>query len=259
MVIADTQTSSDPAKYRRLNELVERTNRGEYPGVDFVLNVGDIVASVFKDIQNGDTIEFRLKKTVAAHDRFNIPYYLAMGNHDYKITTNRDSDGYFSKEEIEKMESIWRKYTKREPYYAITHRGWNFIILNSMRGRYLNRFFNKMQLDWFESQLKKGMPSILCFHHPLQTDQKRFWCKPKDLITHEREPRFFELVKTYKNQVKGIFVGHGHIWQAGVLFGSIPVQETASMADSDSIEYTIVGFDVKNEKITIARNPVFKD
>ena len=256
IVISDTHISRDESKVRRLIELSSLINDDHFPGVELLFNTGDVVSRVYGNYTetNPDTTENRLKKAVEIFRNFQIPVYLAMGNHDYKIGPDRDSDTYFPEEEIIMMERIWEKYTGFKPYYVIQYKGWQFIVLNSMRGRFLNRNFDEKQLDWLENQLKNEIPAILLFHHPIDTDHFRLWSHPRDLITTETEPRFFSIIRTNKHKVKGIFVGHGHRWVNDTLFEEIPVYETNSFGDEEELMYYVVGLDNEEGSIAVSKN-----
>jgi hypothetical protein len=82
-----------------------------------------------------------------------------------------------------------------------------------------------------KDELSGGGPAFLFFHHPIKTDHFRIWCKPGDLITEKREPEFFSILRKYRNQIKGIFVGHGHMWNHDVLYDSIKVYETNTFGE----------------------------
>jgi len=251
IVISDTHISSDESKDARLKKLIEKINSDELPKVELLLITGDLVASVYgNDKPNvADESENRIRKLRKILNNLKIPYYLILGNHDYRFNKSGDSDKHFSFEEIQQMEQIWKKDASLEPYYAFDHQGWKFICLNSMRGRYLHRHFDDEQLDWFEKQLNDSTPAILLFHHPLKTDNFKIWCKAKDLITPEKEPRFFSIMEKHKKQIKGIFVGHGHRWVQDRLFGTIKVYETDSFGESRGLPFYLVGFD--NHAFTI--------
>ncbi len=234
VVISDIHVSDDSAKIERLNSLINKINSGILPGVEFLVATGDIVSCVYGSYYSDrpDTSDNRLIKAVSTFRNLQVPYLLVMGNHDYKIGRDRDSDTYFPEQEIVHMESIWRQYTGFPPYYSRSFRGWNFIVLNSMRGRYLNRHFDKKQLDWLEQELSKKQPVVIFMHHPLKTDNFRIWAKPGDLITPDSEPRFFTILNKNRNTIYGIFVGHGHSWVRDTLFNKVPVYETSSFGDS---------------------------
>jgi hypothetical protein len=152
------------------------------------------------------------------------------------------------------MEKIWKRITGFKPYYDFIHKGWKFIILNSMRGGYLHRHFDEQQLLWFQDQLQEEMPTIISFHHPIETDHLRFWCKPKDLITKDKEPAFFEMMNKKKHLIKAIFVGHGHRFIYDTLWETIPVYETGSFGDASDLIYYLVGFDNESQTIRVVKN-----
>jgi 3',5'-cyclic AMP phosphodiesterase CpdA len=256
VVISDTHISNDARKQERLLTLIGWINTGQLPGVELMVVTGDVVSSVYGSYypDNPDTSDNRLSRAVDTFRKLHMPFLLAMGNHDYKIGRDRDSDAPFSQEEIFHMEKIWEKFTSQPPYYSTNHRGWKFIVLNSMRGRYLQRHFDDQQLQWLNVQLSEGKPSLLFFHHPLQTDHFRIWAKKKDVITEDNEPRFYQLLEKYRKVVKGIFVGHGHRWVNDLLKQTIPVFETESFGDASSPEYYVIGFSQQSHTIQVVRN-----
>jgi 3',5'-cyclic AMP phosphodiesterase CpdA len=256
VIISDTHISNDIRKVERLQTLIGWINLGQLPGVELMFVTGDVVSSVYGYYypENPDTSDNRLSRAVDTFRELHIPFLLVMGNHDYKIGRNRDSDTAFSQQEILDMEQIWEKYTSQAPYYGTDHQGWKFIILNSMRGRYLQRYFDDHQLQWLDEQLAEGKPSLLFFHHPLQTDHFRIWAKKKDVITEDNEPRFYQLLEKYRKVVKGIFVGHGHRWVNDLLKQTIPVFETESFGDASSPEYYVIGFSQQSHTIQVVRN-----
>jgi len=253
MILSDTHISSDKYKDGRLGELVARLNRGDYPGVEFLLINGDCVSRVYKDytMDNPDTSENRVLKLTGILQGLTIPYYLVMGNHDYKIGPEKDSDAYFSEDEILGMEALWKKWTGFAPYYTFDHHGWRFAVLNSMRGRSQRKHFDEKQLDWLESILEDSMPTVLFSHFPLKTDHLRIWCKKKDLITPDRESRFYSILEAYRENVKGIFVGHGHMWIHDTLFKTIHIYEVESFGDSEKLPFYFAGF--KDHELYVSR------
>jgi 3',5'-cyclic AMP phosphodiesterase CpdA len=258
VIISDTHISRDESKTERLSKLSEMINTGVLPNVEFVINTGDVVSRVYGDYRHGDpdSTDNRLRRAVDAFSQIYVPWFFAMGNHDYKIGPDRDSDTYFPQEEIEMMEVIWEGETGFKPYYSFDHKGWRFIILNSMRGRYLHRHFDNIQMDWFKNQLLDKKPTVLFFHHPMETDNFNFWAHPKDLINEENEPLFYKILTEYKTNIKGIFVGHGHRWVKDNLFDVIKVFETNSFGDENDLMYYVVGFDTLSSSISVAKNVV---
>jgi 3',5'-cyclic AMP phosphodiesterase CpdA len=253
LLIADTHVNNKIERDETLASFIEKINRGVWPGIEMVIHLGDVVSSVYDryDAKNPSQTVHRLDKADALFKKLDIPYFFVMGNHDYKIDQKRDSDTYFPEHEIIRMEALWKKVTGFDPYFAVLHKGWKFIFLNSMRGRYLHRHFDPDQLDWLEKELEDGCPTILCFHHPLLADNIRIPAESHDLFTPYSEPRFYAILRSQKKYVRGIFVGHGHRWLRDRLFGSIPVYMAASFADSEDMAYYIVGFSNKRSSIDV--------
>jgi len=257
MVFSDVHISNDESKDKRLAEMVERINSGEFPDVKFLIFTGDNVSSFYQRRDNGDGfVNNRAAKFVSILKPLKIPYYIVLGNHDYKLDHNVDSDAPFSFNQIDTMEILWKKFANLKPYYAVDYSGWKFVILNSMRGRYLDRSFDDEQLKWFKTQLEENKPTLLFFHHPVRTDKLHLWCKPGGTITRDEEPDFFSLIDKYKNNIKGIFVGHGHMWVSGKLDQTIPVCETNSFGESTIYPFYLIGINIKNDSIDISRSPI---
>jgi len=255
MVISDIHISRDEDKDTRLNILIEQLDSDYYPKTECLVLTGDVVSKVYSDKKNGVHLESsnNLAKLMIMLNELTIPYYPLMGNHDYKIDGDKDSDAPFSKAEIDTMELVWKHHTGLEPYYSITINGWKLIMLNSMRGRYLERNFDGQQMQWLEDELSSNQPSILFFHHPIKTDHFNIWGKPKDLITEEKELQFFSICEKYRDKIKGIFVGHGHRWIEDTLNEIIPVYETESFGENDGIPFYLVGIDTLKHNINVER------
>ncbi len=260
LILSDIHISNDETKDQRLADMISTVNDGMFENLDMLIITGDVVSSFqrFRDL--GNILENqRAAKFIQIASRLEIPWHIALGNHDYKIDSDRDSDAPFSFQDIDTMEDLWRELANVEPYYAIEHKGWNLLILNSMRGRYLDRFFDDQQMQWLEKELQKELPVLLFFHHPVKTDHIKIWCKPKDLITPETEPQFFSLVEAHQKQIKGIFVGHGHRWVNDVLFEKVPVYETDSFADNNKSPFHLVDIDTTRNLISVTRHEFIKD
>lgn len=260
LILSDIHISNDVTKDQRLADMISAVNDGMFKNLDMLIITGDVVSSFQRFRDRGDELENqRAAKFIQIASRLEIPWYIALGNHDYKIDSDRDSDAPFSFQDINKMEVLWRESGNVEPYYAIEHKGWNLLILNSMRGRYLDRFFDDQQMQWLEMELQKELPVLLFFHHPVKTDHIKVWCKPKDLITPDTEPQFFSLVKAHQKQIKGIFVGHGHRWVNDVLFETVPVYETDSFADNKKSPFHLVDIDTTRNLLNVTRHEFIKN
>jgi len=259
LVVSDTHISSDETKIDRLEDLNMRVNQGSIPGICMVIHTGDVVSSVYKTVEGIKSRDRnnRLARAVQVFSQLDVSFYWVMGNHDYKIDSDRDSDAPFQKEELMKLEQIWKNMTDFDPYYAVFYRGWKFIFLNSMRGCYRERNFDEDQLAWLDKELSERIPAVLFFHHPLKTDHFRLWEWSSRLIEPETETDFYGILNKYQARIKGIFIGHEHHFMADTLFDTIPVYETASFADDESGPYIIVGFNDSEKSIQVAKGSLY--
>lgn len=254
LVVSDIHISNDEAKDKKLAGLIDEINKGKLSDSELLVITGDNVSSYYSKRNNGDGLENnRALKFITILKNLEKPYLIALGNHDYKIDRDKDSDAPFTFDEINNIEDLWKSHAEVQPYYSFDYKDVKFIILNSMRGRYLDRSFDDDQMNWLVDQMKENIPIFLFFHHPIRTDNFKLWCKPKDLITPENEEKFFSILSKYKNQVKGIFVGHGHMWVDDKLFDTIPVYETASFGESTGLNYYVVFADIKNQKVKVIK------
>ncbi len=185
-----------------------------------------------------------------------IPVYLTMGNHEFKIDKGRDSDDPYEEDEIMEMEIIWEKFTGLQPYYSRIHKGWKLIFLNSMGGRHLDLKFDENQLNWLQKELQSEEPVLLFFHHPIMTDHFNIWAGLGEIVSKHSEPEFFQILLENSEKIKGIFVGHGHMWVYDKLFNKIEVYETDSFGDNEESPFHIIGIDILNEKIKVSRSPI---
>jgi hypothetical protein len=220
-----------------------------------LVTTGDNVSSFQKSRYGDKSIENqRGKRFFEIIKQVNTNYLIALGNHDYKIDSDRDSDDPFSKAEIDTMEILWEKIAGLEPYRSFEYKGWNMIMLNSMRGRYLDRFFDDQQMTWFENELEKDMPSLVFFHHPIETDHAKNLNLPTDIISPEQEKAFYKIIADNKNTIKGIFAGHIHRWHKDTIFEEIPFFVTDSFADNERSPYTLITVDTLSKLIYVEQN-----
>lgn len=250
MVLSDIHISNDETKDNRMKDIVNSINAGDFKNLDLLVTTGDNVSSFQTDRNAGKALSNqRGQRFYNIISKVKVPYLIALGNHDYKIDSDRDSDDPFSKSDIDTMEVLWKDIADLEPFFSYQHKGWNFIILNSMRGRYLDRFFDDDQMKFLENELQKEMPTLLFFHHPIETDNMKNLNRPTDIASPKTEPEFYRLVKEYKENIKGIFAGHIHRWLEDTIFESVPVYVTDSFADNGSSPYRLIGIDTVSNKM----------
>lgn len=252
IVVSDVHTSNDVGKMERMASLIWELNEGRYRDADFLLINGDCVSSFLekREVDHEDPSNNRVLKLMKVLETSEKPVHLAMGNHEYKIDKQKDSDDPFSVAEIDTIHAMWNRYTGLDPYYSFQKGEMKYLVLNSQEARPQEMHFGEKQLDWLEDELADEKPVILFFHHPVKTDHPRIWAKKKDMVTLERDPRFMQLLSEHREQIRGIFVGHGHMWVKDRLYGEIPVYETASFGDAEVVCGYQVSLDPKELKIT---------
>jgi len=257
LVLSDIHITNSQSKDQRLQKLIQEINIDKYSGVELLVTTGDNVSSVYeKYTPDSSYVGYnRLQRFMDIITQLKKPYLLSMGNHEFKIEKERDSDSPYDKTELLQMENIWQEITGFKPYYSRSLNGWKFIILNSMDLRHLDRKFGKEQMDWLKKELTNNQPTLIFFHHPIRTDNFRFWADLGEIADQDDEPEFFKIIESNKAKIKGIFVGHGHMWVHDKLFDQIDVFETASFGDDEDSPFLIIGLDHQKEKISVGRSP----
>lgn len=241
IVISDTHISQDTVKDKKLAYFVKKFNSDfSSDETDFIVVLGDFVSYVYRSRELRSEGSNMLIKAISIIRGLSKPFYLIMGNHDYRIDTESDSDAKFEEEGIAEMEMIWKGITGFEPYYLLDFKGWRLIFLNGFRGRYRNKFFDGEQMKWLEMNLTKGMPTIIFSHYPICGD---LFCsiynklKKVTFITPDIEPYFFKLLKRYKDDIKVIFCGHAHKWLNYKIYDEVPVYVVSSFGESGGIPF----------------------
>jgi len=211
--------------YNRL-AAVRDTLNAVSPGIDLVLNSGDLVHNYPSDqydfyFQNTTRWD-RYKELI---DGFNMPVHSCLGNHDYDIG------------------SIPRQFTNDlakaklglDPYYSVDHRDWKFIAANNFLGESMNPdsalyyngagSFGETQLNWIESELEQGAPTILFFHFPL------FEMRSVEVADYGIVP----LIRKYRETIKMVVAGHVHRWyQVGDMYGPLHYTVASSRYDKNA-------------------------
>lgn len=161
----------------------------------FVLNTGDLVYN------GGDRDDWkgfgRLNKIFVEK---NIPYYPALGNHDYRY-------------EAESLENYFQQFPQinHQRWYAFTHTNCAFIVLDSNFAD-LSKEQIKQETSWLDEtaakyQTDKGISFIFAFfHHPPYTNGTSH--SPSEEVQQKFVPIFVKSAK-----VKFVFSGHVHTYE----------------------------------------------
>ncbi len=158
-------TFDAPARFRRCLQHLH----AQQPGVDLILNGGDIVFDMNKE--NLDTIkaQWSLWHSILKAE-CHLPVKYALGNHDIWWNENDKGQALYGKQFS--MEQTGLKNT----YYAFSKNGWKFIVLDSVHLDIDNTWYigklGEAQLNWLEQELAATpatTPVCVLSHIPILT------------------------------------------------------------------------------------------
>jgi predicted MPP superfamily phosphohydrolase len=181
------------------------------PAIEQVFLIGDYFhnyPSTDYDFYFKNTTRLDHAKTIT--DGFKMPVHLGFGNHDYDVRNVPR----------EMSNRLFAAKFNAKPYSALDYKGWKFIHLNNFLGSTQDHTatnFNpnigslgEEQLQWFEAELKKGKPTVVFIHYPLQMNT------PTEIADFGLHP----LLQRYKDTIQLVVSGHLHRWiDVGPKFG----------------------------------------
>ena len=131
------------AGFQGLNKAI---NNAKSKGIDFILTGGDNVD--IDRIKNEDAeLAHQLYQEYAkAIENAGIDYFATIGNHDRFWACDADNVAY--------NVGLFEKYIN-ESYYSFDHKGWHFVVLNSVQvcdGKYC---IDDTQKEWLARDLRK--------------------------------------------------------------------------------------------------------
>ncbi|MDF2474700.1 MAG: hypothetical protein K0S24_183 [Sphingobacterium sp.] len=184
---------------------VDRRLSSLSPQVELILSGGDNV-----DIDNLNTAELLrgeqgLKQLKNLFDRTKRPYHMAIGNHDRLPRDLRNG-----KNDFELFEKTFGK-----TYYAFEHKGWKFIILNSVETKDNHYVISEQQLLWLQNLVKntaKDQPLVVISHVPfLSVYYPVLEGQYTAADTFINQKQVFDLFKTHN--LKLVLQGHMHLYE----------------------------------------------
>jgi predicted MPP superfamily phosphohydrolase len=203
------------------------------PKLDLVFLAGDYFHNYPSDsldfyFQN----ETRIDRAKALTDGFRMPVHAGFGNHDYGVP----------KVAREMSHELFRRKLGLKPYYAVEHKGFQFIHLNNFLGDTWSAGhakFNKgtgslgeEQLNWLEARLASRKPAFVFIHYPLLI------VAATEIADYGVQP----LLKKHKETVQLVVAGHWHKWvEFGRTFGPPHLVIAATRYDPNA--YLIVEVD----------------
>ncbi|MBR2376410.1 MAG: metallophosphoesterase [Clostridia bacterium] len=201
----------------------------------------------------GDLIDFvslaNLEETKKFTDEVDV--FISAGNHEFsQYVGEAVEDADYRNQSLDKVQKVFKNDIRASSRVI---NGVNFLAIDN--GYYL---FEKEQLAFLKSEVKKGLPIVLLFHNPLfeknlfdlrmkEGNNAALVGVPKELMANYPEKRFIqqladdvtlETIEFIKNEskIKAIITGHLHFNYESELYGRIP-QIITSCIDIRLIEF----------------------
>jgi 3',5'-cyclic AMP phosphodiesterase CpdA len=206
---------------------------GLKPPLSMVFDTGDNIQdlfAVYEEVAAGAKVEaIETYKTLIAK-KYKLPYYIVLGNHDDRF--------YDVFKGLDVPKAAWHKAfagteSLPENYYTVDHNGFTLIVLDSTdlatdHATNDEPTFGAGQLNWLETQLSRGRPSILFWHH---------WIEPADAQV-DANP-ILSVIKRHGGTVRAAFTGHGHVFRK-VQWEGVQFFETAALCETAAPRYHLV-------------------
>ena len=180
---------------------------------DFIITGGDLIMDALgQSYGRADSLYKLYQETI---QKAAVPVYNTMGNHEiYGIYSRSEADPSHP-EYGEKM------YEKRigPLYYSFMHKGWKFMVLNSVEDTKKNKYvglIDSVQIEWIAAELEKTDPEtpiVLSTHIPfisVMTQRYGGSTEPNDssLVVYNSRP-VLDLFR--EHNLKLVLQGHLHI------------------------------------------------
>ncbi len=222
-----------------------------YADADFVVVTGDLVGCLFSE----DPEDYFIGRDNPAEtfrnlfDHLVLPYYTALGNHDYHIGFDPVAKESVLTRYPASVEAVWKKVLGMDPFYAFVHKGIQMIFLNSNRGHTMSvpctdtgnetlcmGSFDAQQMDWLETRLQNPEPVVLFCHHPPASSMDTLDSVMVDILfssgmSIDINDRFYDIAAAYRHKILAVFSGHWHMWREFTLFDTIRVYQTGPVGD----------------------------
>lgn len=154
-----------PARFAKCLQHVQRQS----PGVDFILNGGDIVFDMNKENLDVINAQWKLMHDMLKAD-CHLPVHYCLGNHDIWWNENNKGQAVYGKQFALNQLHLSR------PYYSMVKGGWKFIMLDSVHldvdGTWYIGKLGDEQFAWLENELNTtdaAVPVLIMSHIPILT------------------------------------------------------------------------------------------
>ena len=172
--------------------------------IDFVLTGGDNMdIDVLKE--DSTTAHELYKRFMKIKENYPVPIYPAIGNHD------RYTGAYF--DDPMRGSNLFESYLEKS-YYEFDHKGWKFIVLNTVQvvdGQYA---VGPEQYEWLKGVLKntdKSTPLVLVGHVPLLSVYTPAVSEKYGFDSFSNFREILNLIKDYN--FKLALQGHQHLYE----------------------------------------------
>jgi len=173
---------------------------------DFVIVGGDLVFDAMRGNQARCDSLFSLYKEMSAG--FHMPVYNCMGNHDLFAIYAESPE---TSDHPDYKYGMYERYIGKT-YYSFNHKGWHFIVLNSLDVTENKRYtgvFSESELQWLKEDLAKVdtlTPIVITSHIPMITARAQVTgSEGKGNVGNSAA--VLEMLENYKN----ILILQGHI------------------------------------------------
>lgn len=173
---------------------------------DFVITGGDNVFDVMRGNQQRADSLFTLYKNMVKG--FSMPVYHAIGNHDLFAIYEESPE---KEDHPDYKYGMFERYFGKT-YYSFDHKGWHFIILNSLdvtEDQKYRGHFHEEQLVWLKSDLEKTgslTPIVVVSHIPVLSVRGQVTGSGGPMIDNVAE--VFKMLENHN--LKLILQGHIH-------------------------------------------------
>jgi 3',5'-cyclic AMP phosphodiesterase CpdA len=168
---------------------------------EFVITGGDLIMDALGvSYERADSL-YSLYEELSVE--FTMPVYNTLGNHEVF--------GIYEKSGVEPGHPEYRygMYEKRlgDPYYSFDHKGWHFMVLNSVMETDERRYIGMIddeQIEWIKKDLldvKPSTPIVISTHIPFITVFTQ-------VLYGEYAPDYHGLVVENAKDVLDLFIGH---------------------------------------------------
>lgn len=210
---------------------------------DFVLTGGDMIYTA-KTV-NGQKAAILFDYMDKKFQKFKMPVYLTMGNHE-NVGITKESG-------IDKTDPDWgkqmfeRRYNKR--YYSFVFDGWKFFILDGIKIRELEKDYTQgidlEQIKWLSHELAMTdttMPVVISMHTP--------FVNPHEVISSGSgpvSPVCDSVLKMFsRHNLKMVLEGHTHLYMNLYYDGIYYLSGGSSEIYTDGINHGFLFVRVKN-------------